>query len=151
MAEVKRPDIPGGHAPGLIPFLNARLDEDEAAANAAGGDEWEHDSFGLSRTGENSFAGQWTDSGLMDFGPEGDHAARHDPARVLREVAAKRARLAMFDQALTEMDRLLADDDAEKTGQGAAIGRCEAARAAVELDAAVYSDHPDYRQQERQP
>jgi hypothetical protein len=66
-------------------------------------------------------------------------------SRRLREVEAKQARLALFDWALTEMDRLLADDDAEKVDQGAAIGCCGAARTGVKLDAAVYSDHPDYR------
>jgi uncharacterized protein DUF6221 len=44
------------------------------------------------------------------------------------------------------MDRLLADDDAE-TDQGVKIGRFEAAWTAVKLDAAVYSDHPDYRKE----
>jgi hypothetical protein len=58
---------------------------------------------------------------------------------------AKRARLALFDWAVTEVDRLLADDDAEKISQGAAIGCCEAARTGVKLDAGVYSGHPDYR------
>lgn len=138
---------------GLTGFMNARLDEDEATA--------------LAPHGNDETARSWTDgkggypvASLVDdgwgvtvvHGPATSdavaaHIARHDPARALREVTAKRARLAMWHEALTEMDRLLADDDAEKIEQGRAIGRQEAARAAVKHDAAVYSDHPDYRQE----
>jgi Family of unknown function (DUF6221) len=70
-----------------------------------------------------------------------------DPKRAKQEIEAKRARLALFDWALTETGRLLADDDAEKINQGAAIGCCEAARTGVKLDAAVYRDHPGYQQE----
>jgi hypothetical protein len=114
-------------SPGLIPFMTARLNEDEAAANAM-----QHFTFCPA-------ARPAPHSGSCDCGL----AARK--GRALREVEAKRARLALFDWAVTEVDRLLADDDAEKISQGAAIGCCEAARTGVKLDAGVYSGHPDYR------
>jgi hypothetical protein len=34
VAEVKRPDIPGGHVPDLIAFITSRLDEEAALAEA---------------------------------------------------------------------------------------------------------------------
>ena len=55
---------------GEVAFLRARLDEDEAAAKA------------------------WLPFGNPDSAQR-EHIARHDPARVLREVAAKRAILAL--------------------------------------------------------
>ncbi len=64
----------------LIAFLNARLDEDEATARPL------------------SAGGNWnvTINGVPGWGLEGDrrmveHMVRHDPARVLADVAAKRA------------------------------------------------------------
>jgi len=66
----------------IAAFLKARADEDEAAAKAArdaGRLPWQDD--------------EWSDQ------PEEwiDHYGRHDPARVLREVAAKRKILARHE------------------------------------------------------
>ena len=122
-------------------FLTARIGEDEAAASAVHG--WWR-AHGERAIADVSYAAVL----IADVDPATRaHILRYDPARALREVEAKRARLALFGRALTEMDRLLADDDADKGAQGAAIGCCEAARSGVELDAAVYSDHPDYRKE----
>src|SRR5450631_2764744 len=87
----------------MVAFLNARLDEDEAAAYKAA-------------TADRRFGGRphWsalghgivTDSAIPDWavvdlgpciddGEVAEHIARHDPARVLREVAFKRAILAL--------------------------------------------------------
>jgi hypothetical protein len=60
---------------GLVAFLKARLDEDEQAARAAVGFD-----YGVR---------EWADDG----DPVNVHIARHDPARVLREVEAKRRML----------------------------------------------------------
>lgn len=83
-----------------------------------------------------------------------EHIARHDPARVLREVAAKRDHLAMWDEALARRERAvkLAGSDSElhrrasATQRAEANGYCEAVMRLVLADAAVYRDHPDYRQ-----
>ncbi len=56
----------------LVEFLRGRLDEDEAVAQAAAV-LWDD--------------GNWTEVEADPYA----HAQRHDPARVLREVAAKRA------------------------------------------------------------
>lgn len=80
----------------LIAFLNARLDEDEAAAKAAWrGDGWRHENMpdevwtGRSAPGHTPIpiAKAWDQ-------PTAEHIARHDPARVLADVAAKRAVIA---------------------------------------------------------
>lgn len=89
----------------LIAFLNARLDEDEAEAKAAAN--------ALNRH--------------IECDPDNAaHIARHDPARVLREVAAKRAIVERYAKA---PDWAGGED--------------------VRLLAAVWSDHPDYRQEWR--
>lgn len=106
----------------LAAFLAARLDEDEAAAKAA-----------IRET-----APQWAADGhwaLYEHPEEGmqqvclnenfeddpiTHIARHDPARVLREVEAKRRMLEELDLPYPGEEHLL------------------------KLLAAVYRDHPDY-------
>lgn len=149
----------------IAEFLTARLGEDEAAAKAAPGCRWQsHTEADIA--GASVYDEQWVllyperydhDNALSDKpGATGPmyiqrardelvvHIARHDPARVLREVEAKRARLALMTEAVAEMDKLLADDTASKIDQAMAVGRARAATVAVKHDAAVYSDHPDY-------
>ena len=120
----------------LIAFLNARLDEDEAAAKAVRqprnwhqGDEsdpwasWDRDmiymwppEFHTPIESDKHWRGLQADDDHLAA-----HIARHDPARVLREVAAKRAIL----------DAVGYDDREDVAGHLAA----------------VWSDHPDYRQE----
>src|SRR6266851_9644248 len=73
----------------LVVFLNARLRDDEAAARAAAPGPW-----------RGRDAGSWSEvAPAKGTGPEAadtEHIARHDPARVLREVAAKRAILEFY-------------------------------------------------------
>ena len=80
-----------GRVTSLIDFIEARLAEDESAAQAAGGDTWQIDSG--SWLVSNSHGPVVYDEGKPSE-EQADHIARHDPARVLREVAAKRAILA---------------------------------------------------------
>ncbi len=107
----------------LIEFLFARLDEDEAAALAATYERpvWRFDIHGVHQRG-----------GLKIAEPHSwyiaDHISRHDPARVLREVAAKRAMLA-------ELTRWPFDYRPE----------CDdTTRQFVRLLGSAWSDHPDY-------
>lgn len=90
----------------LIAFITARLAEDEAAAKLARPDYFTFEVLGI-------------------FSALGDmrHVIRHDPARVLRELAAKRAILS------------------EHIVGGWHPVPCLTLRAL----ASVYSDHPDYR------
>lgn len=71
---------------------------------------------------------------------DGAHIARHDPARVLREVVAKRALLRRHE---------IAVDAAEVAAGTVLAGAARLRRAGFEdvLEhlASVWSDHPDYR------
>ena len=68
-------------------------------------------------------------------GPMGKRCARHDPTRVLAECAAKRAIIALFNP-----------DDKTETWDGEAW-RASGIEDALLALAAVYADHPDYRQE----
>ena len=129
----------------LAAFLAARLDEDEAAARAAigrlsgrwhidgGGDIQDEDTGG----GGNAFVavGPW--DGPVDE-VYAAHIARHDPARVLREVEAGRVILAAYQAVLAECATMLHDRRPRKYGEHDGLRK-----AVCEL-AAVYRDNPDY-------
>ena len=112
---------------GLIAFIAARLDDDEAAALAAAGQYWEYrDSWVWASSFEVADV-----FGIPDTDETGTHIARHDPARVLREVAVKRAMLAE----LTRWPFDYRHDCDDPT------------RLFARLLGAAWSDHPDYRQE----
>lgn len=81
----------------IAQFLAARLAEDENCARLVLSDygghvpNWQVPSTGVLVVGE--------DLHPLGDGPLVEHIARHDPARVLAEVAAKRAIVAMHEQA----------------------------------------------------
>lgn len=150
----------------LRAFVAARVDEDEAAALAAKPGDWNPD-FHLSHGWRVLNGPDFRTSTLVAWSPgsfsddptrqgrdTAAHIARHDPARVLREVAAKRDHLAMWDEALARRERAvkLAGSDSELhrraavTQRAEANGYCEAVMRLVLADAAVYSDHPAYNQ-----
>jgi Family of unknown function (DUF6221) len=112
----------------LAAFIEARLDEDEAMAKAA----YQHGPnptqplappegswWPVVRLMERLGSGTYNDA---------NHIARHDPARVLREVAAKRA--------------IVAEHGRDNFGCQSCQGdqRCP-----IPFLAAIWSDHPDYR------
>lgn len=112
----------------LIAFIAARLDEDERAALAASPWPWslneEHDTV-LAVDGEvvaEAFA-----LSSNQLRKTAEHIARHDPARVLREVKAKRATI--------ESHRWHGPDGCEENQF------CPLLTAM----AAAYADHADYR------
>ena len=87
----------------LLAFLGARLDETEALAKAATPGPWKSWIEGRDHRAGDSFIQTAGDRDLtLNFTPgdyggkipeweaDQDHIARHDPARVLREVAAMR-------------------------------------------------------------
>ncbi|MGV9888413.1 DUF6221 family protein [Streptomyces sp. NPDC003395] len=127
----------------LVQFLRDRLDEDERVARAAAQAErtntWSAlpDSYGgvLDGTGRRSLAVGY--GGVME--PEiAAHIARHDPARALAEVDAKRR---LLEKAA----------DAERYSRttwanAGSVGAASAYRATLRLLALPYVDHPDYRE-----
>lgn len=144
----------------ITEFLEARIAEDEAAANNATGarwvvlpgvnaslvnidathvrdEKWKYGRFGHIATTSH-------DAGYAE------HIARHDPARVLAECAAKRA--------ITELHGRPVRDEGWKSGAANDhlwCGSCGSIDDSpepypcdtVKAIAAVYKDHPDYRQE----
>jgi hypothetical protein len=140
----------GGVSDDLIAFVNARLDEAASAANAAAqsGNQFAgadgHDPRWQQDPGHNG--GEIRDMCsprgcivVFDEGAPGReqaaHIARHDPARVLREVGAKRKIIAEH-KAVTRLAGLTEQD----------LGFLGWYREWVLKNlAAADSDHPDYR------
>jgi hypothetical protein len=122
----------------LVDFLRARLDEDEALAREAPPGPW-HIGNAVDPTqpcNVHTFPGaRMVADGLNWLVAE--HIARHDPARVLREIASDRALLAEY-AAVAEMDT----DDAEPEF---AYGRAVGLGIAVRHRALKYANHPDYK------
>jgi hypothetical protein len=134
---------------GLITFLSARLDEDEAAAKAATDGPWYQDGSEI-RGHNRPYAGGGP--GILvvkhTWPQESAHIVRHDPARTLREVAAKRAILAEHGPANggRDADRCRVCTATAHTGMRQTDARRFRAPCPTLLFlAAVYSDHPDYR------
>ncbi|WP_049566833.1 DUF6221 family protein [Streptomyces sp. SBT349] len=128
----------------LIAFVRARLDEDEARARAAAQDgaEWQHDGHAIVALPERDLVAL----GSQDYiEPEhARHITRHDPARVLAEVDAKR-RIAKLYEDHERLDR----ETFEAEGQHA---RSLSSLRAAYWDACrhlalPYASHPDYRQE----
>lgn len=108
----------------LITFLRARLDDDEAVLRSCAG--------GVPR---------WRAEDIAIFGPDLSpevraHIARHDPARVLKEIEAKREVVRLYERAY---------DYAPTFTSGFAA----AMEDALLMFALAYADHPDYREEWR--
>ena len=121
----------------LIAFLNARLDEDEALANQAVPWPWGSDP-----------ATAWIGIPGPDPLHVWAHMTAHNPCRVLREVAAKRRIIAATLAYEAKIDGEWA---CCHSAADIAAGRCpEISPDSIGIlrdIAAVYSDHPDYRQE----
>jgi hypothetical protein len=122
----------------LIAFLAARLDENEALAKAAQAPSpWkaaDHESdhwIVTDATGEPLIYDEGTPS--LE---EAAHIARHDPARSLRDVEADRKLIVAYRQTLSVPPT---NEQVDQTAWRLAL------EFALQLRAAVYSDHPDYR------
>lgn len=145
----------------ILEFLHARLDDEERIANASTGGNWYWDTteatdsdtdqgpwlrsdslyeYTESRTGETKTTPEYVLStwvngawgGLTVDETDRAHIVCHDPARVLRDVAAKRAVIA----ALMEIPAEHGKDAGFR-----AIGK------SIPAMAAVYADHPDYQKE----
>lgn len=113
----------------LVAFLRARLAEDEQIAASCSGDTWTVD-------GGSIIADHWTDQ-IVDwiYDDNAPHIARHDPARVLSEVEARRR----------------ITDECAWTSEAAVDTSAVAGLALMTLRllALPYAGHPDYRDEWR--
>lgn len=119
----------------LIDFIRARLDEDERTAHEARRGPWHVD-------GGTVYATHITDQ-IVDYTDSAEHVARHDPARVLAEVDAKRKMIALCGPPLIDVTPFGTAPDAPPEtvlGAGEPWGL-----PVLHLLALPYADHPDYR------
>lgn len=132
----------------IVEFLRARLSEDEQAARSAAtldGCDWTP--FGLGADDFDRVEGASVTAVGYDMADaSARHIARHDPARVLREVEAKRSIVDDHMDDEGQCQRCLDSDGIwEEDGKVIAYTQpypCQTVRAL----AAAYSDHPDYRE-----
>lgn len=144
----------------LRDFIAARLDEDAAAAEATSQD---YDSVTTWKSGKGSTGRHWwvqnnwsdgvvaTDSDTSEPAAVVAHIARHDPARVLRQVGAMRLIVeehcigrAGWNHTETGCSGCGGDTGGDDRYHfNVAPEDCETLQAL----AAIYSDHPDYRQE----
>ncbi len=131
----------------LVEFLRARLDEDEMTAMAAGDSHrwyvWVAPDKGypqrVMETGTlallcETYDGPVDNTGLRWSPVTANHIARQDPARVLADVAAKRAIITAFEQRDEPEHPII---NAHATGLLIAVRHL----------ATVYAAHPDYREE----
>jgi hypothetical protein len=139
----------GGMSDDLIEFLRAMLDEDERAARAATSGSWRHDPDkhwhkpGTAWFEEAVFAGSAGDAAICVAGTgetddpqsmaDAAHIARHDPAQVLAEVAAKREIMELGICCACAVEKQ----------------PCDHRDATLRLLTLPYAWHPDYREEWR--
>lgn len=131
----------------LVEFVRARLDEDEQTARRAGG-AWTDGPAANWVTAASSEAASEPAHRVALVITDGEraHIVRHDPARVLREVEAKRLLLDEHKPARPKgrpnMERhCLTCTTAQAWDDTAREANCLTLR----LLALPYADHPDYR------
>lgn len=123
----------------LIAFLNARLDEDERYATNGGqlrGDRWTALEISPSRVTWEVVGGGGAPIQALDW--QAEHIARHNPKRVLDEVAAKRKLLQEIWAGLADFAANIAEI------RGDDCGVLEYRAGLLKLFALPYADHPDY-------
>jgi hypothetical protein len=127
----------------LVAFLHARIEEDEALATS--GESWTvfDESVHGTRRVDVDFSIERVVACTRAWRAE--HIARHDPVRVLAEVAAKRQLLVVCETAKRNAD--LPDPEGGYPPAVFVNGYASALDHAVRLAALPYADHPDYRQE----
>ena len=128
--------------PALAEFLEARLAEDWEAATASittVGDTWEASGSVVEIEGDTKGRSvfEWTvcfDEGAPSEA-QADHIARHDPARVLREVAAKRRIMEFAEKVDALAETVFQEFSNHPEADGVAL---------LKMLALPYADHPDF-------
>lgn len=125
----------------LVAFLRARIAEDDAAARSATQGEWVWSREFVTPPGYHHRT-----IGPLEPG-DAAHIARHDPARVLREVEAKRR--VVDECAYWEAKVQEAAADPTVIPYPSLADRYEVAFAVLRALGTAYADHPDYREEWR--
>jgi hypothetical protein len=134
----------------LVEFLRARLDEDEQAAKAATDGPWTVDNETYaeairSADGTHVVAGgRWGDeASVFETTEDAIHIARHDPARVLREIESKRRLIESIETLRAPLQRSWADGSSSLAVMGM-LTEVDKALAALALP---YADHEDFEEE----
>ncbi len=129
-------------------FISARLDEDEQLARAAAqadGQDW----FPVdAEYGDSPDRVEGTGDGAVGYDmyeTVPPHIARHDPARVLREVAWKRHLLGFALAAFSQESKIGERPGRDPETNAYDKGRADTARFMLRLLAMSWSSHPDFR------
>ncbi|MFD9763198.1 DUF6221 family protein [[Kitasatospora] papulosa] len=143
----------------LVQFLKDRLAEDEEIAKDPTHATWATAEWRFNDAGEAPYVDLGTnhlDSVSSLNESEMRHIARHDPARVLAEVGAKRRLLAGYATAVDRIEELVSlcerlkaegkDAFASDMDRITTIHRRDVLHEVLHLLALPYADHPDYRQ-----
>jgi hypothetical protein len=127
----------------LVQFLRDRLDEDEMVASAATEGPWsvDNDDYAEAIYGADQSAviggGRWGgEASVFESTEDAIHIARHDPARVLREVEAKRRLLDVVLPDVRNGDAMVEDEWGGESNMWWNL---------LSTLALPYADHPDYR------
>ncbi|MGW6743773.1 DUF6221 family protein [Streptomyces sp. NPDC055025] len=122
----------------LVAFLRAQLDDDESAALGAKGDtpgRWTQDD------GPPEDIVLYDKSGKLTVG-QARHIARHDPARVLREITADRQLLAAYVEAQSTVAAIAHPDMCD-------VGRAQGLEEAVRYRVLRFEGRAGYREEWR--
>lgn len=125
----------------LVKWLGEQLDEDERVATAASvrSSEWIVNGAWSLEGEQHTVVG---DEDAFCHSYNAAHIAAHDPARVLREIDAKRQLLDWYEQRATIDSRGEDPDDYENV-TGSTL------ETVMQTLAAVYADRPGYREEWR--
>jgi hypothetical protein len=116
----------------LIAFLRARLDEDAATARRAGDSFRQIGETGVIVATEGDRAEECASANWAGIA---DHIVRHDPARVLAEVEAKRKIIDQHERYAAERRRMMGGWDPQSDDSPILTAL-----------AAVYDYHPDHKE-----
>lgn len=139
----------------IVEFLTARLRDDESYALEAAkefGPDWIEIWSGQIDLSANLPERQPPDNRPWDAHVQTNdsrvsrYMVRHDPARVLREVAAKREVLSSYVAALAKVESRGEMPDGVKPTDLIAAAELGVLKIIVRDLASVYADHPDYEQ-----
>jgi hypothetical protein len=134
----------------LASWLTTQLDEDERVAREATGLRWgacdktmpylisDVDAYRSNRTLDSTIGRV----AVAEAPEDRRHIVAQDPARVLREIDAKRQTLAEYNAAGEAMDRAARDGDTAQ--YNAARAERRVLDRAIRRDAAVHADRPGY-------
>ncbi|WP_019328827.1 DUF6221 family protein [Streptomyces sp. TOR3209] len=145
----------------LVQWLRAQLDEDERTARAATAGPWEQTGIGEYGWGVSfSVPGAGVEADDSDQGrADAEHIATWDPARVLREIDAKRQVIAKYTAAVERMAELAAlcerlkadgmDTHMPELERMTAIHRRDVLSEVLRLLTLPYAGRPGYREEWR--